>query len=231
MEENENVLCIVEKIQGTTVFVKIVDGPEGTIVTSEIAPGRIRNIRDYVIPGKRIVCKILRIDATGNIQLSLRRVSNKERDEVLEKHEKERSALSILKTILKEKADKTAQEIKKESSSLYEFLQSCKENKKKIEKYMGKEEAEKICQILNEKKEKFVDIKKEFTLSSDLPNGMKLTKEILLPYKDNITYIAAGKFIIKIKSEDYKKANQEMQKIVQNIEEKAKKEKMRFEAK
>jgi len=54
LEEGEIVLCTVDRIVGTVVFVKI-DGEEknGSIILSEIAPGRIRNLREYVIPKKR----------------------------------------------------------------------------------------------------------------------------------------------------------------------------------
>jgi len=54
-EEGDVVLCTVEKIEGTVVFVNI-DGTnkQGTIITSEVAPGRIRNIREYVVPKKKI---------------------------------------------------------------------------------------------------------------------------------------------------------------------------------
>jgi len=229
MEEGQNVLCTVEKISGTTVFVKLEDGKDGTIVTSEIAPGRIRNIRDYVVPGKKIVCKILKID-NGNIFLSLRRVSKKENQEVMERHEKEKTSLSIIRSIVKEKAEEIAEKIKRESS-LYDFLQNCKENPKQLEKYFAKDDAGRICKILAEKKEKYVEIKKEFSLKSNLPDGMIRTKKILMPYKEVIIYLAAGKFIIKIKSEDYKKANQEMQKILIDIENNARKEKLDFEEK
>jgi hypothetical protein len=53
--ENDIVLCTVDKIDGTTVFVILEDGSQGAIVTSEIAPGRIRNIREYVSPNKKMV--------------------------------------------------------------------------------------------------------------------------------------------------------------------------------
>ena len=84
LEEGQIVLCTVEKIVGTTVFVKIQEDGEGTLITSEISPGRIRNLRDYVVPGKKIVCKILHI--RGNrIHLSLRRVKQNEKKELLDK--------------------------------------------------------------------------------------------------------------------------------------------------
>jgi len=105
LEEGQIVMCTVEKIIGTTVFVKIQDDGEGTVTTSEISPGRIRNLRDYVVPGKKIVCKILRIDNRGT-HLSLRRVKQNEKKEVLDKISKERSYKAILKTVLKDDSNK-----------------------------------------------------------------------------------------------------------------------------
>ena len=71
---------------------------EGTIITSEIAPGRIRNLRDYVVPKKKIVCKVLRI--SGNrIDLSLRRVTQKEKKEVLEQFQQEKKQEHFLQKL------------------------------------------------------------------------------------------------------------------------------------
>lgn len=228
-EEGQNVLCIVERIEGTTVFVKVENNGEGTITTSEIAPGRIRNLRDYVIPGKRIVCKIMRIEQK-NLYLSLRRVSGEERKKVLESYEREKNSLSILKSVVKEKALEIAETIKKQENSLYEFLQNCKQDIKLLAKYIPLEEAEKICKILLEKKEKEVEVKKEFKLSSNLPLGMMIIKKILLPYKNNVTYLAASRYLIKAKALDYKKANSEIQKTLEEIEKQANREKIKFEA-
>ena len=37
LEQNQIVLCTVDKILGTTVFIKIEGGGEGTLTTSEIS--------------------------------------------------------------------------------------------------------------------------------------------------------------------------------------------------
>jgi translation initiation factor 2 alpha subunit (eIF-2alpha) len=223
MEEGDIVLCTVVKIERTTVFVKIEDtDKEGTIITSEIAPGRIRNLRDYVVPGKKIVCKVLNIDRKGNIHLSLRRVTEKERREVIEKYEKEKSSLSVLKSITKEKFESIAGRIKEKEGNLYDFFLTCKENPKLLEKYLTKQEAEKICKILKEKKEKQKEVKKKFELTSDKPDGLTIIKTILLPYKDSVNYVAAGRFVLEIKGENYKLANSKAQEILQDIENRAK---------
>jgi len=68
MEENDLILCKVKKVTNTITFVELPNGQEGTIVSSEIAPGRIKHMRQYVVPNKQIVCKILKIEG-DHIQL------------------------------------------------------------------------------------------------------------------------------------------------------------------
>lgn len=228
LNEGDIVLCAVDRIDGTTIFVKIETGEQGTIITSEIAPGRIRNLRDYVSPGRKIVCKILKIDG-NNINLSLRRVTPKEKKEVLDRHEKERNSLGILKSVLGPEAEKTAEKIK-EKSSLTDFLNNCKTNPLELQKYIPKQAAEKICKILQEKKEKVVEVKRDFSLSSKKSDGISLTKANLEFCKENcdISYISAGKFSIKIKAKDYKIANAEIASVLEKIQASAKEKKMDF---
>ena len=221
LEEGQIVLCTVKNIEGTAVFCKIDDyEKEGTMITSEVAPGRIRNLRDYVSPGRKIVCKVLKIDKE-NIYLSLRRVTAKERKQVLEIYEKERNLAATIKTISKE-ADNIIKKIKQESS-LVDFLEQAKQEPELLENLMSKEEAEKLLKILKEKKEKEVVVKKKFSLKSEAEDGIVRIKKIL-PEDKNITYLAAGRFSIEIKNKDYKDANAKLQQILQDIEKKAKQE-------
>ena len=77
-EENEIVICTVKKILPHSVFLTLdeYDKKEAMLHISEVAPGRIRNMRDFVLEGKVIVCKILRIHKDKeHIDVSLRRVS------------------------------------------------------------------------------------------------------------------------------------------------------------
>jgi translation initiation factor 2 alpha subunit (eIF-2alpha) len=230
VEEGQNVLCTVEKIEGTTVFVKIEGDGEGTIMTSEVASGRIRNLRDYVVPQKKIVCKILKIEK-GNIYLSLRRVSAKEKKEILEKYEKERSSFSMIKSAVGEKAQEIADKIKSKNS-LYDFLIEAKENPIILSEFFEKSEAERLIKILNEKKEKKRIVKKQFLLQCNLPDGITRIKRILtINQKDiKILYISASKFSLEVTSNDYKNANNVIKTILAEISEKAKKENCKFEA-
>ena len=139
-EVGDVVMCTVDRIAGTIVFVKIDKNIEGSIVLSEIAPGRIRNLREYVVPKKRIICKIIRINK-NRIDLSLRRVTQKEKKDFEEKHRQEKSYISILKNVLKEKAEDIINKIS-EKDKLFDFFQGVKENPKKLEEIVGKKDAE-----------------------------------------------------------------------------------------
>ena len=52
--EGALVLCTVKKVEKTTVFVEIEGNGEGSMVFSEVAAGRIRNLRDHISPNKKI---------------------------------------------------------------------------------------------------------------------------------------------------------------------------------
>ncbi len=224
LEEGQIVLCTVTKIIGTTVFVNIDNyNKEGTIMTSEIAPGRIRNLRDYVVPNKKIVCKILRMDNKGHIDLSLRRVTIKEAKETKEGYKKEKSLAATIKTIT-EKPEEIIKKIK-EKSNLVDFFEKVKETPKLLEGLLPKKGIEKLLKILNEKKEKEVSVKKIFMLSSRSEDGINKLKSIL---PEEATYLAAGRFSLEIKSNDYKDANRKIDKLLEDIEEKAKKNNCTF---
>ena len=244
LEEGDIVLCTVDRIARTIVFVKIEGNGEGSIIMSEIAPGRIRNIREYVIPKKKIVCKVLRISQSGNIDLSLRRVTQKEKKEVREQYKKEKSYISILRSVLGEKVEKIIEEISQQER-VYEFLQEAKENPKKLEKITGKDNAQKILDILKAQKQKKAIIKREISLTTTKSNGLELIKNILGEIKSpevsedlkkssgeaEIKYLSAGKYTLKTESTDLKTADNKFKEIIKDVEKKAKEQGMEFSVK
>jgi translation initiation factor 2 alpha subunit (eIF-2alpha) len=232
VEVGDLVLCTVEKIEGTVVFVKVHDSAkdlEGSIVISEIAPGRIRNLRDYVVPKKKIVCKILRI-TSQNIELSLRRVSQKEKKEIMERDKQEKSYISIIKTVLSERAEKIIQNIIKKER-IYDLFQEVKENPEALEEFFEKKDAEKILEILKTtQKQRRAIIKKEIRLSTTDPLGVELIKEILGNIKNvQIKYISAGRYSITTESPDPKTADNYLKEILLQIEKDAKKKNVNFQ--
>ena len=131
-EDDELVLCTITKVQFHSVFANIDEyGKGGMIHISEVSPGRIRNIRDYVKEGKKVVCKVLRIDEEkGHIDLSLRRVTETQRRKKVDEMKQEQKAEKILEFVAKDTKLDTKKlfvdisaNISKKYASLYEFFQ------------------------------------------------------------------------------------------------------------
>jgi translation initiation factor 2 alpha subunit (eIF-2alpha) len=227
-EEGDIVLCTVERITGTIVFVKLdKTEQEGSIVFSEVAPGRIRNIRDYVVPKKKIICKILKINDRGGIHLSLRRVTPKEQKELRELLKQEKSYIGIIKSIIKKDPEKAIEKIKEEGD-LVEVLEESKKDEKILEKILGKD-AKKIIDIISQQKKKNLVIKKEIKVTTKEPNGIEKIKKILDSKEFIIRYISAGKYSIKLETGDAKEGNKKIEKFLEEIKEKGKKENLEIE--
>ncbi|MCH7567888.1 MAG: hypothetical protein IIA87_00535 [Nanoarchaeota archaeon] len=233
LKEDDVVLCTVKRVEGTTVFLEIEENGQGNMIFSEVSPGRIRNIRDFVVPNKKIVCKVLRIKP-GNIELSLRRVTAKERKEVLERYKKEKILTNMIKPILKEKTPDILEKIK-EKYELADFVEEVRESPKTIEiikKFVPKsklEELKKIFFSVKHYKEK--EVKEIIKLKTNSESGLDDIKKILKTDKAEIRYLGSSKFSILVKAKDYKIANSIMEKVLEEIKEKAKKLKVQLEVK
>lgn len=230
LKEDDVVLCTVTKIEQSGVFVSIDEyGTEGHIILAEISPGRIRNLREFVSVGKKIVCKILR-NKDNSLELSLRRVSAKERDTILEHYKKERIFASILKSVVNEKAPEIILKIKSKED-ISQIIESLKSNPDILKKYLSSKELEKLKEILSQKKESDKEVQKKISLKSDKENGIDLIKETLNTKEADISYLGSSNFLIKVKSKEYKVANSQLDKVIETIKEKAKKNHLQLEIK
>jgi len=227
MKEGDLILGTVERIDNTVVFVKLPNGSEGTIIPSEIAPGRIKNLRQYVVPNKKIVCKILRTSGR-HIELSLRRVNSKEKKEVMQNLKQEQTCKSAIHSIIKEKAGKIEEKILKDFDSLFDFFVQAKEDEKLIDKYIPKE-FHKAIKKITEKKQRQVELNHLVNLKCLENDGIKRIRKIFPDDKSvKITYLSAGKFKLKLTADNYKEGNKKMQKILNAVELNAKSNKCDF---
>ena len=224
-KEDDLVLCTVKKIEGTTVFLELDDGTAANMVLSEVAAGRIRNLRSYVSPGKKIVCKVLKIRG-DSIEMSFRRVTGKERDGVLESNKKEKILRGMLKAVVEEPGE-IIEKIKSEYDIL-EFFEDIQENPQIFEKFLPVEDAGKIIKIFSDKREKEKSVEKNFFLKSLGENGVEDIREILNVGVD-IHYLGASKFFILIKGKEFKEANNKMEGILKEIGRRAKERGASFE--
>ena len=227
-KEDDIVMCTVKSIESSAVFVELDDGTKGSIVMSEVAAGRIRNIRDYILIGKKVFCKVLKV-GKDHLELSLRRVTTSEKEEMKDRHEKERNLINMLKVSTKN-SDKIFQKIKEEYDAK-DFLEEARTSPSIVEKFIPKSEVAAFTKILLEKKEKEKEVKTKITIKSISPNGIKDIREVLQEPKNvEISYLGSSKFSISAKAKDFKEANIKIQTAIDKIKSRVKEKKLIFES-
>ena len=228
-EDNELVLCLVTAVHYNSVFVKLEEyDKSGMIHISEISPGRIRNIRDFVVEGKKIVCKVLKIDREkGHIDLSLRRVNENQRKNKVNELKQEQKAEKILEFItkkfnmdLKETYTKVMDTITDKYEMLHSFFNEVVMENADIKEIEMPELEKELLELINQRIAKpEVEIKGSFKLKTYDGNGVEIIRNALKKAEDvgkagiELKYKGAGTFSLKIKSEDYKTAEKLLKKV------------------
>ncbi len=229
-EVDEIVLCKVSKIFPSSVFVEILEyeNKSGIVHISEVSPGRIRNLRDYVSIDRQIVCKVLQIDRErGHIDLSLRRVNSNQRREKLDEIKQELKAEQLVKNLAKRMNKplvvlykEIADKILKEYSHLHLCFWDVAEGTADLLKIgLAPPVAEKLTEAILEKfKPVKIEIKGEISLKTYDPKGVEKIKTTLREVEKvskNITlfYLGAGRYKFIIEDVDYKPAEKNLAKV------------------
>lgn len=192
-------------------------------------------MRDFVREGQKVVLKVLRVHLEkGHIDLSLRRVTKRERIEKVLSWKKERKADALLRGVA-EKLGLTSDEVYEKAGEIIE---------QKYDLYAGFEKAaiegsealteigvpESIAQAFSEVAQerihvKMVKVKGVLEFRVVKPNGVKVIKEAFHKAKAEkikdakITFnvIAAPKYSIEVQAENYKRAEDVIQKTADNL--------------
>ena len=234
-EIDEVVLCKVTRIFPNSVFVDMVEySDSGMIHISEVSPGRIRNLRDYVSIGRQIVCKVLQIDREkGHIDLSLRRVNSHQRQEKLEEVKSEMKAESIVKTVAKRVDQKTldvynilSEKIFEDYSHLYLCFKDVVTGDVDLIKLgIDKSIAQELTKIILDKfKPEKIRIEGEVKLKTYSSEGVEKIKKTLQDIEKisptiKLSYLGAGRYKLIIEDVDYKPAEKNI-KLIESLVEK-----------
>ncbi|MBS3144428.1 S1 RNA-binding domain-containing protein [Candidatus Woesearchaeota archaeon] len=225
-EEGEIVLCTVKKILPNSVFVVLDEykDREGIVHISEIAPGRIRTIRDFVAEGKKIVCKILRVNRERNqLDLSLRRVTVSMQIAKSTEIKLEQKAEKLLeyvaqqnKTTLEVLHKQIGEKLIKTFGSLNAAFNESLIQGEKILVNAGVDSnlAKKITELIQTRmKPAEVEVTATVELKSRAANGIDVVKQVIKKTKEYgktkkydplFKYLGAPRYSMTIKAVDYK---------------------------
>jgi len=235
-ENGDLIIATIESVTDYGAYAKLDEfNKRGLLHVSEISSSWIRNIRDFVREGQKVVLKVLRVDSEkGHIDLSLRRVTKRERIEKIMSWKKERKG----ETLFREVATKVGLTV----DELYQ--QAGEKIDEKFGIYEGFEKAvndgsealikigvpEKIAIAIAEVGEdrihvKMVKVKGILEIRCMKPNGVKIIKKAFAAAKAEkicasavkFYVIAAPKYSIEARAENYKKAEEIFQKAAQSV--------------
>jgi translation initiation factor 2 subunit 1 len=231
-EEGEIVLCTVTKINPNSVFVHLNDfNKSGLIHISEIAPGRIRNIREYVAENKVIVCYVLSVNKErGHIDLSLRRVSESARRNKLAEIKQELIAEKIVELVAKQ----TKKDVKTVYSEIskpvfekypmlhYAFLDVSQDKISISDLNIPKEYQSSLDEQIRKRfRPEKVIVGGILKLQTFAPNGIGVIKNLLKEIEKiknaEVRYLGAGSYRVKIDTEDAKSDEKALDKKIEEV--------------
>jgi translation initiation factor 2 subunit 1 len=236
-EIGDLVIATIETVTDFGAYVKLDEySKRGLLHISEISSSWIRNIRDFVREGQKVVLKVLRIDQEkGQIDLSLRRVTKRERIEKIMFWKRERKADTLIRSVA-EKTGLSLEEIYEKAGTLIEneyglyegFEKTVREGPEPLTKIGVPEEiAKAITEVGQERiRVPMVKVKGTVELRCMKPNGVKIIREAFLGAKKTektgstklrFYVVAAPRYSIEVLAEDYKHAEDTLQKIAQGI--------------
>jgi translation initiation factor 2 subunit 1 len=234
------VIATVKRVESYGAYVGLDEfgNKEGLLHISEISSRWVRNIRNHVRPGQKVVLQVLRTDTSKEqIDLSLRRVSRDEKRKKLEEWKKARKAETLVNQAAHELEIDIIQLYETELikivdfyGSLYEGLEEA--SKKGVKALIDLKVSNNVAEVLSDiSKDKIivkgVTIQGVIELTNLTSNGVE---EIKMAFEDaagvaeeynssiNISTMGAPRYRIELTAEDYKKAEFALDKTVSSIQ-------------
>jgi len=230
----ELVVATVTRITNYGAYVYLEEyGKDGLLHISEVSSSWVRNIRDFVREGQKVVLKVLRVDPRkGHIDLSLRRVERPERERKLYEWKRMKRAEGLFMVASKELGispeelyEKAGIPLEEEYGEIYAGLEEAarKGPKPLIKIGIPEKIAKTLAQIAQERiKIKKARIKGVLTLQCYQPDGVEHIKNALIEAinaggkkaKVEAYTIGAPRYRIEVEAENYKDAEAVLSKAV-----------------
>jgi len=235
-QSEELLLCTVTGVNPHSVFCTLDEygGRTGMIHISEVAPGRIRNIREFVQEGKKVVCKVIQVNMEkGHIDLSLRRVNTTQKRNKLNQIKQEQLAEKIIEYAAKQLGEsvltlynKLSEKLIATYGTVFAAFEQASQDKINLETVVDKKIAKLLIDAIKQRiKPPEVKISGDLKLTSYAPDGVQEIKDTLsLATKAGVQvrYLGAGTYHMEVIAEDYKEAEKKLKGAVDPILEHAK---------
>jgi translation initiation factor 2 subunit 1 len=236
-EYGDLVIATIEKVMDYGAYAKLEEyNRQGFLHISEISSGRIRRIRDYVRENQKMTLKVIRVEVEkGHINLSLRRVTKRERIEKNKSWKKDRKGEALLNEVAekvglpKHEVYQKAGVILGEKYGLYDgFEEVVKEGIEVLTKLNIPEDIAKvIAQVAEERiKIKMVKVRGVLEVRCMKPNGVRCIQDAFIGAKKShkakdakieFYVIAAPRYNVEVSADNWKRAEELFEKVCDSV--------------
>ncbi len=230
----EIVVGTVTRVLDFGAFVSLdeYENKEGMVHISEVASGWIKDIREHVKKGHKVVCKVLSVNPKrGHIDLSIKDVNERQKREKLQEWKNEMAAFKWLEIanekvkLSREELIKIGRKLLKEYDSIYSaFEEAAYEGYEVLADLVGEEFAKSMAEIARENiKPKKVKVRGIFEVKFFQSDGVERIRKVFSGIKSpdgaklEIAYIGAPRYRIVVEAEDYKVAENALKSVVEDV--------------
>jgi translation initiation factor 2 subunit 1 len=237
-ESGEFVIATAVKLQDHGVYVNLDEyGKGGYIPIGEVASTWVKNIRDFVKEGQKLVLKVIRVDdRKGHVDLSIRKVTEREKKDKLIQYKKSKKAEKLLEgagKALNKKYDEAVSlvglPLEDHYGDLYAALEAASVKGPTVFTAAGIPDnwAKALYEISKDHVEPpVVQVAGVIQISSSKPKGVEDIKKAIAEgrkasagpgIKVEITYVGAPRYRIEVTAKDYKAAEDSMKQAVDTM--------------
>ena len=236
-EPGDLVIATIESVMDYGAYANLDEyNKRGFLHISEISSARIRNLHDFIRERQKIVLKVLRVDLDkGHIDLSLRRVTKRERIEKIKVWKKDRKGEVLLRTVAEKlglPVDEVYQKagvILEQNDGIYEgFEKALKEGPEALTKLgIPEDMAKAFAQIAEERIHiKLVQVKGTLEIRCMKPNGVKCIQEAFIEAKKaqkakgakiQFFVIAAPRYSVEVSADNWKQAGELLDEVSESV--------------
>jgi len=239
-ERGELVIGTVVRVNPYSAFISLEEygKKEGMIHISEVAGKWVRDIRDFVKVGQKVVSLVMYVDREKNhISLSLKRVKKYDAEEKMREYKRELKGEKMLAQVARKlnmnmndvynDIGFKLQDIFGETFKAFQMSMTPQGYDLLVRKGISEDWVKTIKAVAEEQMEvKEVSIKGVIELKCFKPDGVEIIKKILKDAKEkyelDIKYISAPRYSIALKTKDAKggekKIKEASEEIIKNIE-------------
>lgn len=239
-KQGDVVMCTVQKVEKFGAFVSLDEygGKEGFIHISEVSPNWVKNIRDFFKEGRKVVVKVMRVDRAKNqIDLSLKRVTEKQKKYKIQQWKQRQKAEKLLEMASK-KLGKTPEEATREVvgpllasyPDLYAAFEEAKREGKEVlvKQKLPKAWVDALYDLIDANIElPTVTIDGSVKVQVFTPNGVQVIRDVLKELakrpvgdgesKFSVQVIGAPRYRVIVEAEDYKTAESLLQERIEAV--------------